>query len=230
MSTRVDPLAPVVEGGQLADHRDDGVGMPEIVGGRRRQPLDLPDDVVAEIADQAAMKRGELIDTGERNSLRSDSRQARMPLSQGTELGRAPAVTSTRPARATKVVAAARRPMKEKRLQRSPPSTDSRRNPGPSPTMARKAPTGVRLSATSSAPKRYDGMVPADREERKVGASLRPGARGEPALARASTRYRSRAKVAEPAVETAPVPGVTRPAALLVDGDEHGVAVAVVRR
>ncbi len=36
--------------------------MPEIVGRRRRQPLDLPDDVVAEIADQAAVKRGELFE------------------------------------------------------------------------------------------------------------------------------------------------------------------------
>ena len=75
--------------------------------------------------------------------------QQRTPSSQGTDAGSEPWVTSTRRPRATSV-AAGERPTKEKRLQRSPCSTDSSRKPGPSPTMARKAPTGVRVSATSS--------------------------------------------------------------------------------
>ena len=52
-----DPLAPGVIGGALAHHRDDGVGIAELVGRRLRQPFDLPDDVVAEVADQAAVQR-----------------------------------------------------------------------------------------------------------------------------------------------------------------------------
>ena len=47
-------------------------------------------------------------------------------------------------------VASGRRPTNEYRPQRSPPSTDSRRKPGRSPTTWRKAPTGVRVSATMS--------------------------------------------------------------------------------
>ena len=51
------PLAPVVEGGQLADHAQHGVGLAEIVGRHVGQVLDLPHDVVAEVADQAAVQR-----------------------------------------------------------------------------------------------------------------------------------------------------------------------------
>jgi len=51
-----DPLAPVVEGGQLTDHRQDGVRLPEVVGRDVREVLDLTDHVVAEVADQTGME------------------------------------------------------------------------------------------------------------------------------------------------------------------------------
>ena len=52
-----DPLAPVVVGHQLADHRHDGVGVAEVVGRHGGQVLDLAHDVVAEVADHAAVQR-----------------------------------------------------------------------------------------------------------------------------------------------------------------------------
>ena len=45
-----DPLAPVVEGGQLADHHQGGVGVPEVVGRGVGQVLHLAHHVVAEVA------------------------------------------------------------------------------------------------------------------------------------------------------------------------------------
>ena len=59
-----DPLLPVVVDGQLADHRDDGVGIAEIVVGNVGQVLDLADDVVAQVADQAAVQRRQSGDLG----------------------------------------------------------------------------------------------------------------------------------------------------------------------
>ena len=58
------PLAPVVEGGQLADDRQDGVGVAEVVGRRVGQVLDLPDHVVAEVADQAGVQRRQVGEVG----------------------------------------------------------------------------------------------------------------------------------------------------------------------
>ena len=58
------PLAPVVERGQLADHGQDGVGVPEVVGGVSGQVLDLADDVVAQVADQAGVERGQVGQVG----------------------------------------------------------------------------------------------------------------------------------------------------------------------
>ena len=57
-----DPLAPVVKGGELADHRDDGVRMTDVVGRRQREPFDLANDVVAEITDETAMKGWQPLD------------------------------------------------------------------------------------------------------------------------------------------------------------------------
>ncbi len=51
------PLAPVVEGGELSDDGQDGVGLPEVVWRRVRQVLDLPDHVVAEVADEPGVQR-----------------------------------------------------------------------------------------------------------------------------------------------------------------------------
>ena len=51
-----DSLAPVVEGGQLADQGHDGVGMAEIVLGDVGEVLHLSHDVIAQIADQPGMQ------------------------------------------------------------------------------------------------------------------------------------------------------------------------------
>ena len=57
-------LVPVVEGGQLTDHGQDGIGVSEVIGRRLGQVLHLPHDVVTEIADQPGMERGEVGQVG----------------------------------------------------------------------------------------------------------------------------------------------------------------------
>ncbi len=71
------PLAPVVEGSQLADDGQDGVRMAEVVGWGVRQVLDLPDHVVAEIADQPGVERGQVGQLGRFESVEDglDGRQ-----------------------------------------------------------------------------------------------------------------------------------------------------------
>ena len=54
------PLTPVVEGGQLPDHGQDGIRMAVVVGRGVRQVLHLPDHVVAQVADQPGMERRQL--------------------------------------------------------------------------------------------------------------------------------------------------------------------------
>jgi hypothetical protein len=54
----------VVVGGDLADHREDGVGVALVVGRHVGEALDLPHDVVAQVADHAAVQRGQLGDGG----------------------------------------------------------------------------------------------------------------------------------------------------------------------
>ena len=63
-----DPLAPVVERRQLADDHKGGIGVAEIVGGHVGEVLDLADHVVAEVADDPAMKGREV---GQRRRLES---------------------------------------------------------------------------------------------------------------------------------------------------------------
>src|SRR5438067_90725 len=122
--------------------------------------------------------------------------------------GRVPS-TSMRPPRATRV-AAGRRPMNEKRPQRPPWSTDSRRKPGSSPTTRRKAETGVDRSARSS---------------RQTGTTVWPAAR-----ARNSSLLGFSICSPEGAEEAGAFTGVARPPAFLLDHEEYGVAVAVVVR
>ena len=57
-----DPLAEVVEGGQLADDRQRGVGVARGVVGDVGEVLDLAHDVVAEVADEAAVQRGQVVE------------------------------------------------------------------------------------------------------------------------------------------------------------------------
>ncbi len=52
-----DALAPMVERTELPDHHQCGVGVPQVVGGRMRESLDLSHHVIAEVADQPAVKR-----------------------------------------------------------------------------------------------------------------------------------------------------------------------------
>ena len=52
-----DALAPMVEGGELADHHQGGIGMAQVVGRHAGQPLDLAHHVVAEIPDQPSVQR-----------------------------------------------------------------------------------------------------------------------------------------------------------------------------
>ena len=71
-----------------------------------------------------------------------------MPSWRGMFTPRWPVTSTCRP-RATRV-AMGLRPMNDQRLQRSPCSTDSSRNPSPGPTTRAKAATGVVRSASTS--------------------------------------------------------------------------------
>ena len=57
-----DPLPPVVVRRHLAHHRQDGVRVALLVGGRLGEALDLAHHVVAEVADHAAVERGQGFD------------------------------------------------------------------------------------------------------------------------------------------------------------------------
>ena len=57
-----DPLPPVVEGGELADDRYDGIRVAQVVGRRLSEAFDLPHDVITEIADEPAVKRRQLLE------------------------------------------------------------------------------------------------------------------------------------------------------------------------
>ena len=135
---------------ELAYDRDDGVRDGRGRRAGRLQALDLAHDVVAQIADETPVQRGELLE-----GRRAEPFQERLDAPEDAVVTRhrsrerALHHLDLASARATSVAAGAR-PTKENRLQRSPCSTDSRRKPGPSPTMARNAPTGVSVSATSS--------------------------------------------------------------------------------
>jgi hypothetical protein len=52
----------VVKGGELTDHRDDGIGMTNVVSRRLRKVFDLANNVVAEIADETAVKGRQPLD------------------------------------------------------------------------------------------------------------------------------------------------------------------------
>ena len=54
----------MVEGGQLADDGQDGVGMAEVVGGHAGQVLDLAHHVVTQVTDQTGVKGGQVRKVG----------------------------------------------------------------------------------------------------------------------------------------------------------------------
>ena len=113
------------------------------------------------------------------------------PESHGTESGSDPWVTSTRRPRATSV-AAGDRPTNEKRLQRSPCSTDSSRKPGPSPTTDRKAPDRGQGVRDELSPDRNDRVITCQLAEAlEVGAHLRGEAPGERSLSHARPLLRT---------------------------------------
>src|SRR5438477_4592429 len=165
------------------------------------------------------------------------STAASTPPSRGTVDGRLPC-TSSPPGRATSV-ADGRRPTNEKRLQRSPLSTDSSRKPGSSPTRRRNAATGVMRSASTS---RHTGtmaclaasswnsallgrspLIPVVADARLIGLGGAGGGGG--GAARRSARAGT-----EAAVEAREGAGVARALALLVHQEQEDVAVTVVVR
>src|SRR5205823_1619705 len=123
--------------------------------------------------------------------------------------------------------------------QRSPCSTDSSRKPGASPTNFRNAETGVSTSASTS---RHTGTTVWSRAKaRKAslsGFSMRaPKADASHHIVCAPQRIRARACGARSrdldgkrAEEAGALARVARALALLLDDDEHDVAVAVVVR
>ena len=130
----------------------------------------------------------------------------------GTSTGRVPSTVTT-PSRSMSV-ATGSRPTNENRLQRSPCSTDSSRNPAPSPTSLANAATGVSRSASSSV---HTGTTVC------VG-----GERAELVAARADAHALSRSRSG--GRSTSAVAGVAGAAAVLVDLEQQHVAVAVVVR
>ena len=108
------PLAPVVEGGQLTDDREDRVRQAEVVRWRVGQALDLAHDVVAEVADQPAVHRRQPVEG--RRAVHGQQRleRAEHALVEGDAVGQAAAGHLQRPSRAIRV-AAARRPTKDQR-------------------------------------------------------------------------------------------------------------------
>ena len=144
-----DPLAPVVVGGQLADDRQDGVGVAEVVGRDVGQALDLAHDVVAEVADEAAVQRRQVGQAGRPVARRAAPRRRRgRPGRSAMPAGSVP-VDRRAGRRGRRAWPSGSRPTNDHRLQRSC-STDSSRKPGSSPTTRRKAATGVVRSASSS--------------------------------------------------------------------------------
>src|SRR5438445_8740722 len=149
------------------------------------------------------------------------STAASTPWSRGTVAGRLPC-SSRRPDRATSV-AEGRRPTKEKRLQRSPLSTDSSRNPGSSPTSRRNAATGVMRSASTS---RHTGTMAWWTASWWNSALL---GRSPLLLVVGDARLICLFRVGpEAAVEAREGAGVARAFALLIDEEQQHVAVAVV--
>ena len=99
--------------------------------------------------------------------------------------------------------------------------------------MARNAPTGVRVSATSSRQTGSDRVVagkPAETLEigSDLGASRRERQRDSDENALPESVRITSSDSPKPAVEAGPLTGVAGAAALLVDGDQEGIAVAVV--
>src|SRR5687768_3040416 len=100
--------------------------------------------------------------------------------------------------------------MNDQRPQRSPCSTDSRRNPGSSPAIRRNAETGVVRSARTS---RQTGTTECSRARARKSSLLGRSIAG-----------------AEGAEEARAGAGVARPSALLLDDEQERVAVTVVVR
>ena len=136
-----------------------------------------------------------------------------MPRSVGTSTGSLP-VTSTWPSRSSNV-ATGSRPTNEKRLQRSPCSTDSSRKPGPSPTSLANAATGVSRSASSSA---------------HTGTTVYCAARARKSSRLGRMRTSRLSSVAEAAVEAGALAGVAGAVAVLLHLEQQHVGVAVVVR
>ena len=148
-----------------------------------------------------------------------------MPRPSPVGTGSRPVAVTSRP-RATSSASGVR-PTNEYRPQRSPPSTDSSRKPGPSPTTLAKAATGVSVSATISP---HTGTMrcsaASSANSAGLGRSRSPDVATSFTLPGRSGRRHSRSPAERP-VEARPLLRVARAVPVLVDEDDERVAVAV---
>ena len=151
---QVEALAEVVERGDVPGEGQDRVGEAEVVGGDVGQPLDLAHHVVAEVADDPAVERRQVVEARAPGTRRGAPRARRAPPGRAA---RRAAAGRRRPAPSTRGPPASARG--RARGTRTGPSvracsTDSSRNPvGPSgagPTSFTNADTGVSRSASTS--------------------------------------------------------------------------------
>ena len=170
----------MVEGGELADDRDDGVGVAEVVGRRRRRGA--RSRARRHSRDSRRDPRaaaGALRGTASGSRSRSDSTHGEdAVVDRAPQPGASPCMTSTWRPRATSV-AAGERPTKEKRLQRSPCSTDSRRKPRPIADHGAERADGRQGVGDELTPDRHDRVVAGKPTETlEIGSDLGASRRG----------------------------------------------------
>ena len=164
---QVEALAEVVERGDVPGERQHRVGQAEVVGRHVGQALDLAHDVVAEVADDAAVERRELGEASARGTRASSaSSAASAPWSAGTPGGGVAGRTRRARPRTTSVSAGSR-PRNENRPQRSACSTDSSRNPADrlaAPDELHERRDGRLEVGEDLAPDRHDGVLAGERD------------------------------------------------------------------
>ena len=220
----------MVEHGEVGGQQHAQLGQAQVVDGRVGQPLPPADDVVGEVADQAAGQRRQPRVAGRPapTSAATVSRSTASGSPLGGHAGRRlrPSQTAS-PSRSVSVARCARRRRSSATRPAAPCSADSSRNvPGP---PAELAVDPDRRLAVGQQPAGRPGPPGALRAARSAEGRPRPG----------STAPRGH-RVAPPGspapgavdrqlgVEAGAVAGVAGRADL-VDADQHGVAVAVER-
>ena len=202
----------MVERGDVTGDRQHRVGQPEVVGRHVGQALDLAHDVVAEVADDAAVERRELVDVRRAVAREQRLERGERARSVGTPGGGVPSNSTARP-RATSVSAGSR-PRNENRPHRSACSTDSRRNPGgssrPRPELHerrdRRLEVGEHLAPHGTTVWSRASATNSSRDGRRRHGRVNGAGRGA---------------AAEGAEEAAALAGVARAPALLLDDEEQ---------